>query len=99
MVRVTRTARKDLAQAVKDLDAIKNQYNTLKADYDKQKNDHAAELLNFRIDNEIASAKGGIKFKADLPETATSVLMEQAIAKVKALKHEFIDDGKGWQAC
>ena len=89
--------KKDLAQAVKDLDAIKNQYNTLKADYDKQKADHATELVNFRIDNEIAAAKGGIKFKADLPETATNVLMEQAVGKIKALKHEFIDDGKGGQ--
>lgn len=89
--------RKDYAQAVKDLDSVKEQYNTLKADFDKQKLDHATELINFRIDNEIAGAKGGIKFKADLPETATSVLMEQAIAKVKALKHEFIDDGKGGQ--
>ena len=89
--------RKDLAQAVKDLDAIKNQYNTLKADYDKQKTDHATELLNFRIDNEIAGAKGSIKFKPELPETATSVLLEQAIGKVKSLKHEFIDDGKGGQ--
>ena len=89
--------RKELAQAVKDLDAIKNQYNTLKADYDKQKTDHATELLNFRIDNEIAGAKGSIKFKPELPETATSVLLEQAIGKVKSLKHEFIDDGKGGQ--
>lgn len=89
--------KKDYAQAVKDLDSIKEQYNTLKADFDKQKLDHATELINFRIDNEIAGAKGGIKFKADLPETATIVLMEQAIAKVKALKHEFIDDGKGGQ--
>lgn len=87
--------KKDLAQAIKDLDSVKTQYNTLKADYDKQKNDHATELENFRIDNEIASVKGGIKFKADLPETATNVLMEQAISKVKGFKHEFIDDGNG----
>jgi hypothetical protein len=87
--------RKDLAQAVKDLDSVKAQYNTLKADYDKQKSDHMQELENFRIDNEIASVKGGIKFKADLPETATNVLMEQAINKVKGFKHEFIDDGNG----
>jgi TolA-binding protein len=87
--------KKDLAQAIKDLDSVKTQYNTLKADYDKQKTDHATELENFRIDNEIASVKGGIKFKADLPETATNVLMEQAISKVKGFKHEFIDDGNG----
>ena len=89
--------RKELSQAQKDLDSIKNQYNTLKADYDKQKTDHAAELINFRIDNEIASAQGGIKFKAELPETATSVLLAQAIGKIKAIKHEVIDDGKGGQ--
>lgn len=89
--------KKDLAQAIKDLDSVKAQYNTLKADYDKQKSDHMEELENFRIDNEIASVKGGIKFKADLPETATNVLLEQAISKVKGFKHEFIDDGKGGQ--
>lgn len=89
--------KKQLAQAQKDLASVTDKFNTLKADYDKQAADHATELINFRIDNEIASAKGGIKFKAELPETATSVLLEQAISKVKSLKHEFIDDGKGGQ--
>lgn len=89
--------KKQLAQAQKDLASVTDKFNTLKADYDKQAADHATELINFRIDNEIASAKGGIKFKAELPETATSVLLEQAISKVKSLKHEFIDDGNGGQ--
>lgn len=89
--------KKQLAQAQKDLASVTDKFNTLKADYDKQAADHATELINFRIDNEIASAKGGIKFKAELPETATSVLLEQAIGKVKSLKHEFIDDGNGGQ--
>lgn len=87
--------KKQLSQAQKDLQAVTDKFNTLKADYDKAQSDHAAELLGIKIDNEIARATGGIKFKADLPETATKVLMEQAIAKVKALKNEFIDDGKG----
>lgn len=87
--------KKDLQQAQRDLEAVRTQYNTLKTDYEKQKQDHAAELVNFRIDNEIAGAKGTIKFKAELPETATNVLMEQAVNKIKALKHEFIDDGRG----
>ena len=89
--------KKQLTQAQKDLASITDKFNTLKADYDKQQADHAADMLNYRLDNEIAGAKGGIKFKADLPETATSVLLEQAIGKVKSLKHEFIDDGKGGQ--
>lgn len=89
--------RKDLQQAQRDLESVTNQYNTLKADYDKQKADHAAELINFRIDNELATAKGGIKFKAELPQTATDVLMQQAIGKIKSLKHEYVDDGNGGQ--
>lgn len=89
--------RKDLQQAQRDLESVTNQYNTLKADYDKQKADHAAELINFRLDNELATAKGGIKFKPDLPQTATDVLMQQAIGKIKSLKHEYVDDGNGGQ--
>lgn len=89
--------RKDLQQAQRDLESVTNQYNTLKADYDKQKADHAAELINFRLDNELATAKGGIKFKAELPQTATDVLMQQAIGKIKSLKHEYVDDGNGGQ--
>lgn len=89
--------RKDLQQAQRDLESVTNQYNTLRADYDKQKADHAAELINFRIDNELATAKGGIKFKGDLPQTATDVLMQQAIGKIKSLKHEYVDDGNGGQ--
>lgn len=89
--------KKDYAQATKDLASITQQFNDLKSEYDKQKENHAAELINFRIDNEIAAAKGSIKFKAELPETATKVLMEQAIAKIKSLNHEFIDDGIGGQ--
>lgn len=87
--------KKQLSQAQKDLANITEKFNTLKADYDKAKSDHAAELLGIKIDNEISRATAGIKFKADLPETATKVLLQQAIAKVKGLKHEFIDDGKG----
>ena len=87
--------KKQLSQAQKDLANVTEKFNTLKADYDKAKSDHAAELLGIKIDNEITSATAGIKFKADLPETATKVLLQQAIAKVKGLKHEFIDDGKG----
>lgn len=87
--------KRDLQQAQRDLEAVRAQYNTLKTDFETQKQDHAAELINFRIDNEVACAKGAIKFKAELPETATNVLMEQAINKIKALKHEFIDDGNG----
>ena len=47
------------------------------------------ELLNAN------GATAGLKFKADLPASVTSVLTEQAIAKVKAMNPEYIDDGNG----
>ena len=89
--------KKQLTQAQKDLASVTEKFNTLKADYDKAKSDHAAEMLSFRIDNEISASRGGIKFKPDLPEAAQKVLMEQAIQRVKSLKNEFIDDGNGGQ--
>lgn len=94
---VDEKVKKDLQQAQRDLASVTEQYNTLKASFDKQKADHAAELMNFRIDNELAAAKGAIKFKAELPQTATDVLLQQVIGKIKAFSHEFIDDGNGGQ--
>lgn len=87
--------KKQLAQAVKDLDGVRKQYDTLKADYDKQKADHEAEMFGIRIDNELAGAKAGLKFKAEFPQAATDTLLAQALAKVKGMNPEYIDDGKG----
>lgn len=87
--------RKQLAQAQKDLDAVRTQYDTLKADFDKAKTDHAAELLGVQIDNVLAGAKAGLKFKAEFPQAATDTLLAQALMKIKGMNPDFIDDGKG----
>ena len=87
--------KKQLAQATKDLDAVRKQYDTLKADYDKQKEAHAAELLGVRIDNALAGATSGLKFKSEFPQAAVDTLTAQALAKVKGMAPEFIDDGQG----
>lgn len=87
--------RKQLAQAQKDLDAVRTQYDTLKADYDKAKTDHAAELLGVQIDNVLAGAQAGLKFKAEFPQAATDTLLAQALTKIKGMNPDFIDDGKG----
>ena len=89
------TVKKQLAQANKDLTAIRQQYDTLKGDYDKMKTDHANELLGIQIDNVLAGAKAGMKFKAEFPQAAVDTLLAQAEAKVKGMSPEFIDDGKG----
>jgi len=87
--------KKQLAQAVKDLDAVRKQYDALKADFDTQKSAHEAELLGVRIDNVMAGATSGLKFKSEFPQAATDTLLAQAVAKVKAMSPEFIDDGRG----
>jgi hypothetical protein len=84
-----------LEQANKDLDGVRKQYDTLKADFDKAKTDHAAELLGIQVDNVLASAKAGIKFKAELPQAATEALMANALNNIKGMQPEFVDDGNG----
>ena len=87
--------KKQLAQATKDLDAVRKQYDTLKADFDKQKETHAAELFGIQVDNALAGARSGLKFKAGFPQAAIDTLQQQALLTVKGMSPEFIDDGKG----
>ena len=87
--------KRQLDQARADLSNVTKQYNDLKAEFDKEKDDHAKLVFNTKIDAEFAKATTGIKFKADLPASATSVLLQQAIAKVKGMNPEYIDDGNG----
>ena len=89
------TIKKQLSQANKDLNAVRQQYDALKGDFDKMKNDHAAELLGIQIDNVLAGAQVGLKYKAEFPQAAVDTLVSQALAKVKGMSPEFIDDGKG----
>ena len=87
--------RKQLAQAQKDLDAVRAQYDTLKSDFDKERENHANELFGVQVDNILAGAKAGLKFKAEFPQAATDTLLAQAELKIKNMSPEFIDDGKG----
>ena len=87
--------KKLLSQAQKDLAAVTKQYVDLKADYDKQGDKHAKELIGIRIDNELTLAQTGIQFKKDLPKAVTDVLLNQAVAKVKAMNPQYVDDSKG----
>lgn len=84
-----------LEQAKADLANVTKEYTTLKTSFDAAKAEHEKALFGMKIDGEFAKATAGLKFKADLPASVTSVLTEQAIAKVKAMNPEFIDDGNG----
>lgn len=89
------TLRKQLAQAQTDLENVRKQYETLKTETDTMRQQHAAEMMNLQVDNEIRGALGGIKFKAEFPQAVTDTILNQAIAKIKAMNPEFVDDGQG----
>lgn len=87
--------KKALEQAKKDVSAITKQYNDLKNDHDKAVENHKSELFNVSVENVLNVATSGIKFKGDLSPAVTNVLLGQAMAKIKAMTPEYIDDGKG----
>jgi hypothetical protein len=87
--------KKALKQAQTDLTAVTNQFNELKTKYDQAEQTYQTELFGIRIEGALQGATAGLKFKAGLPESATKVLLDQAVAKIKAMNPEFIDDGNG----
>ena len=87
--------RRALAQAKADLAAVTGQYTELKTKYDAAEQGYAQKLMDVRLDGEFARASAGIKLRADLPQAVQSVLVNQAIAKVRGMNPEFIDDGTG----
>ena len=87
--------KRQLDQARADLANVTKQYTDLKNEFDTAKTDHEKALFGLQLDNEFSKATGAIKFKADLPESVTKVLMQQAITKVKGMNPEYVDDGNG----
>ena len=87
--------KKQLNQTRADLANVTKAYTELKTKYDSSEIEHAKQMMDVRMDGEFAKASSGIKFKADLPQSVTEVLLKQAIAKVKGMSPEFIDDGSG----
>lgn len=85
--------KRQLTQANLDLENIRGQYNTLNDEYTAAKSTHKTELHDLKVSTDIASAIQGIAFKKDIPESATKVLLDQAIAKIKSYNPEYVDNG------
>lgn len=89
--------KRQLEQAKADLANVTSEYAALKTEYETAKADHEKALFGMKIDGEIAKATAGIKFKADLPASVQSVLLKQAVEKVKGMNPQYIDGGNGEQ--
>ena len=87
--------KKQLAQAKTDLENVTRQYTELKTQFDTEKASHEKALFDVKLDNEMSRATVGLKFKSAFPESVTSVILRQAIEKVKGMNPEYIDDGNG----
>lgn len=80
-----------------ELDQTKTQFTELQTKLSTAEKEHGKKIFGMQVDYELNAATSGIKFKGELPESATKVLLQQALAKVKANKPDFIDDGNGGQ--
>lgn len=87
--------KRQLTQAQTDLASVTKSFTDLKAQFDAQKDAHVKELFDIKLDGEFAKATSGLKFKSDIPQSVTDVILSQAVSKVKGMFPEFIDDGKG----
>lgn len=87
--------KRQLTQAQTDLASVTKSFTELKSQYDEQKENHVKELFGIKLDSEFSRATSGLKFRADIPQNVTDVIVSQAIAKVKGMYPEYIDDGKG----
>lgn len=83
-----------LEEAKNELTTTKEQFNDIKTALDKEKANHATELLGLRVDAEISKAKEGFNFKKGYAEAALNSLIGQAIANVKA-KHPTFEEING----
>lgn len=57
--------------------------------------EHKAEIFGLTVGAEIQSAASGLKFKAEIPESATAILLKSAVDKVMGMSPEYIDNGQG----
>ena len=86
---------KQLKQARADLAKVTGDYNDLSDRFQEQEGRHAQELLGIRVESELNAVKAGLKFKAGLTDNVIKVLTDQAVAAVKGMKPEYIEDGNG----
>lgn len=86
---------KELKQAKADLANVTNQFVELQKQKEEMSAKYERDIKGMQIDGAMQSAIASVKFKPELPEAATKVLMQQAIDKLKSMNPDFEDDGNG----
>lgn len=86
---------KALNQAKADLQAAKDQYASLKADFDKKKQDWEKSLFEVKVEGELNAAASQIKVRPDVNQQVAELAIKSAKSKVAGMSPKFEDDGKG----
>ena len=87
--------KKELEQAKADLEKVRKDYADLQSKSSKDAIAHAKELLAVRVEHELKTASASLRIKSDIPESVAKMIMQQALAKVKAMNPDYIvaEDG------
>lgn len=85
----------ELKKTKADLANVTNQFVELQKQKEEMSAKYERDIKGMQIDGAMQSAIASVKFKPELPEAATKVLMQQAIDKLKSMNPDFEDDGKG----
>ena len=86
---------KELKQAKADLASVTTQFNELQQKTKQMEDKFVQDLQNERIDSALQGAKANVKFRPELPESATKVLLQQAVDKIKGMNPELIETEQG----
>lgn len=79
----------------RDLNGVTNDYRTLKEKYEKDMTEMTGKLNTVAVESEIRLALSGFEFDPALPPTVIETMKSVAVDKIKAMKSEFVEDGKG----
>lgn len=90
--------KKQLKQIKAELETTKTQFNDLQTKHTEAETTHKEKLFGLQVGFELKNASAGVKLKPELPQSATGVLMQQAMEKLRtAYKPDYIEDGNGGQ--
>lgn len=86
---------KENKQLKADVSSITNQFNELQNKTKQMEEKFIQDLQNERIETALQGATANIKFRPELPQSATKVLLQQAIDKVKSMQPELLETEQG----
>lgn len=86
-----------LARANAELAQTKTQFSELQTKLTEAEKTHNAEKFNMQVKHELGSATAGLKLKPEIPASAGTILIKQAVDKIHSMRPQYIDDGHGGQ--